>query len=139
MRQVKFGGAFGIVFALCIVAPCLPISLASQESVLAQTNPDRKAEGDQLFNQGLQLYGVSRYSEAIQTWEKALKIYRETQDHKGEANSIGNLGTTYNSFGQYQRAIEYHQQSLALFQKIGDRNGEANSIGNLLFFPSSGD
>ena len=41
MRQVKFGGALGIVFALCIVAPCLPISLASQQSVLAQTNQDR--------------------------------------------------------------------------------------------------
>ncbi|NMF58995.1 CHAT domain-containing protein [Pseudanabaena yagii] len=101
------------------------------ESVQAQTTQDRKAEAVRLLEQGNQLYQVSRYREAMQAWEKSLKIYHEIQDRKGEANSINNLGIGYKSLGQYQKAIEYYQQSIAIFQQIGDRNGEADSINSL--------
>jgi len=120
---------FGI--ALSTLLFCLPVQIVLSESVQAQSIQDRKAEADRLLQQGIQLYQVSRYREAIQAWEKALKIYHEIQDLNGEANSIGNLGLAYNSLGQYQKVIEYYQQSIALFQQIGNRNGEARSIHNL--------
>jgi len=131
MRQVKIGGAFGIVFALCVVAPCLPISLASQHSVLAQTIQDLKAEGDRLFNQGIQQYQVSQYQAAIVSWEQSLQIYREINDLNGEGASLGNLGSVHDSLGQYQKAIDFHQQSLEIKKQTGNRIGEGISLGNL--------
>jgi CHAT domain-containing protein/Flp pilus assembly protein TadD len=83
------------------------------------------------LQQGLQQYGVSQFQEALQSWERALQIYREIKDRQGEANSLNNLGIAYRSLGQYQKAIEFHQQSLAIDREIGFRQGEANSLNNL--------
>ncbi len=91
----------------------------------------RKNDADSLLKKGNQLYQVSRYNEALQVWEQALRIYREIRDYKGEAISLNNLGLAYDSLGQYQKAIDFYQQSLAVKKQIGDRKGEAISLNNL--------
>ncbi len=131
VRQVKFGGALEIVFALSIVAPCLPISLSYRQSVMAQTIQDFKAEGYQLLQKGIQLYRTSRYREAIQIFESALAIHRNIKDSYGIAASLNNLGLTYNNLGEYQKAIDFYQQSLTIKKQISDRNGEAVALNNL--------
>ena len=102
------------------------------QPALAQTREeDRKAEADRLFQQGLQQARSSQIQAAINSWEAALKIYREINNFSGEVNSLDNLGFAYRFLGQYQRAIEYHQQSLEISREIGDRKGESNSLSNL--------
>jgi tetratricopeptide (TPR) repeat protein len=98
----------------------------------------QKTEAARLLQQGLQQAQNSQFQEAVQSWEAALKIYREIGVRQGEAESLGNLGNAYNNLGQYQKAIEYHQQALAIFKEIGAaegtrsaRDGEAASLGNL--------
>ncbi|NEP01009.1 MAG: CHAT domain-containing protein [Symploca sp. SIO2E9] len=111
----------------------------SASPVVAQTSDARKAEAYRLLSQGIDHSRVSRFQEALQSWQKALTIYREIEDRQGEANSLGNLGIAYHNLGQYQQAIDYHHQSLAIKREIGDslrdsfasRNGEASSLGNL--------
>jgi tetratricopeptide (TPR) repeat protein len=107
----------------------LPISLPGMvQSVQAQANETQKAEADRLLEQGIQQLETSQFREALQSWEAALKIYREIGDRNGEARSLNNLGSAYDFLGQYPKAIEYYQQSLAIFKDIGDRNGEADSL-----------
>ncbi|MFN6468685.1 MAG: CHAT domain-containing protein [Nostoc sp. SerVER01] len=89
------------------------------------------SEADKLLNQGIQQYKRSLFREALQSWEQALKIYREIENNEGEANCLNNLGGAYFSLGEYQQAIEYHQQSLAIKREIGDRQGKANCLNNL--------
>ena len=105
----------------------------------AQTTQDRKAEADgaalqeanRLLEQGLQQYQTSQIEAALQSWQQALKLYRELKDRSGEGNALDNLGTAYASLGDYPKAIEYQQQSLAIFRNLKDRSGEGVSLNNL--------
>ena len=99
--------------------------------VVAQTTSNRSAEADQLFQQGNQQFKSSQFRDALQSWQAALKLYREIGNRLGEAQSLGNLGLAYYSLGDYPKAIDFHQQSLAIKREIGYRLGEANSLGNL--------
>ena len=90
-----------------------------------------KSDAYQIFGQGMQLYQVGRYREAIQALEEALRIYREIKDRDSEAAALIALGTVYTSLEQYQKAIDFYQQSLAITKHIGNRNGEAISLNSL--------
>ena len=116
-------------FSPPLLGKVLTLFPASPE--LAQTIESPKVEADRLLNQGNKQYKVSQFRKALQSWQKALTIYREIGDRKGEAKSLGNLGVAYDSLGEYPKAIEKYQQSLAIKREIGDRKGEANSLGNL--------
>ncbi|WP_424094656.1 tetratricopeptide repeat protein [Moorena producens] len=91
----------------------------------------KQAEAYKLFQQGLSHVGRGEFPEALESWQKALAIYKQIGNHLGEAASLGNLGTAYYHLGDYFKAIDYHQQSLAIKREISDRYGEANSLGNL--------
>jgi CHAT domain-containing protein/Tfp pilus assembly protein PilF len=106
-------------------------SLQIGNGVFAQNVTEQKAEADRLLQQGIEQAQTSQYQVAIQSWETALKLFREIGDRKGEGRALGNLGSAYNSLGQYQKAIEFSQQSLTIFREIGDRNGEGTALGNL--------
>ncbi|NQE38608.1 tetratricopeptide repeat protein [Microcoleus asticus] len=88
-------------------------------------------QADRVLKQGIQQHKLSQFREALQSWEKALTIYREIGNRQGEANSLGSLGNAYLFLGQFHRAIEFHQQSLKIKREIGNRQGEANSLGGL--------
>ncbi|MCA6575229.1 MAG: tetratricopeptide repeat protein [Pseudanabaena sp. M57BS1SP1A06MG] len=116
-------------FSLFLVS--LPVQLVMGEVVQAQVVQSRKAEADRLIQQGIKLYQISRYREAILAFESALGIYREVKDRDGEATAMLGLGLINKSLGQYRKAIDYYQQSLVIQKQIGDRNGEAASLNNL--------
>lgn len=103
----------------------------ADSDVLLSMEVANKAEADRLFQQGIAFHRVSRYREAIESWQLALEIYRQLNERVGEAHSLGNLGTAYRNLGQYQQAINLLQQSLVIKREIGDRKGEANTLGSL--------
>ncbi|MEA5476746.1 tetratricopeptide repeat protein [Pseudanabaena galeata UHCC 0370] len=133
LKSFSFGSLTSSVLATLVLAFApIPFSdLYFLESVSAQATSDRKAEADRLFAQGNQLYKVSKYREAFQSWEQALQIYQEIRDRNGESNSLNNFGVAYQSLGQYQKAIEFYQQSLAIEKQIENRKGEGISLNNL--------
>src|SRR5919202_306820 len=108
-----------------------PKSQILNSQVLAQSVDERKSEGDRLFQQGSQQYGMSQFEAALQSLQQALIIYREIKDHQREGIALSNLGITYYALGDYGKAIEYHQQSLAIAERIKDREGEGVSLGSL--------
>jgi len=91
-----------------------------------------KAQADQLIQQGIQHCRVSEFEAALQSWQRALKIYQDIGVRQGEANSLGNLGNAYAYLGQHERAIEeYYQPSLTVAREIGYRLGEVYSLSGL--------
>jgi CHAT domain-containing protein/ATP/maltotriose-dependent transcriptional regulator MalT len=91
----------------------------------------RKAEADRLAQQGLQQLNTSQFKAALQSWQKALAVYREIKDRRGESAVLGGLGLAYYSLGDYAEAIEYSQQYLPLMRELKDREGEGTALGLL--------
>ncbi|NMG60830.1 tetratricopeptide repeat protein, partial [Geitlerinema sp. P-1104] len=96
-----------------------------------QERASARAEADQLLQQGIQQFNRSQFREALDSWERALELYRAVGDRPGEGRVLGNLGNAYNSLGQYERAIDFYQRILVLFRALPDRAGEGNALGNL--------
>ena len=108
--------------------------------VIAQTTVDtREVEADggasreanRLLQQGREQYKISQFEAAFQSWQQALKLYREIKDRLGEGKSLRGLGAAYYSLGNYPKAIEFQEQSLAIAREIKDRLGEGAALGNL--------
>ena len=110
---------------LLLAGTILPIvnerGFSLMSSVMAQSVDTEKAEADKLLQQGIQQFQVSQFRESLQSWEKALQIYREIKNRQGEAVSLGNLGNAYHSLGQYAKAIEYHQESLKIKEEFKEK------------------
>jgi CHAT domain-containing protein/uncharacterized protein HemY len=132
MGYYKIGRSVFVSLLVVLSASFVPrLSMGLTLGVLAQTVDARKAEADKLLLQGIKQAQTSQFTAALQSWEQALKIYREIKDRQGEGDALGNLGVAYFSFGNYSKAIDYHQQHLAIAREIKDRNGEGESLGNL--------
>ena len=57
----------------------------------SSSTPLTEAEANRLYNQGNQQFQRSQFSEALQSWQQALKIYREIGNRSGEADSLNSL------------------------------------------------
>jgi tetratricopeptide (TPR) repeat protein len=82
---------------------------------------------------GSSYYLLGQFTEAIDLFEQALAIARETGDRDGEATWLGNLGEVDGRLGQFTRAIELYEKALAITRETGDRQGETRHLGNLAY------
>jgi len=80
---------------------------------------------------GNSYYLLGQFTEAIDLFEQALAIDRETGDRDGEAADLGNLGLCYGDLGQIPRAIDLYEQALAIARETGNRDAQAAALGNL--------
>ena len=70
---------------------------------------------------------------AVEHYQQALAIARETGDRDSEGSWLGGLGACFADLGQAGRAVEHYEQALAIARKTGDRRSEASwlaAIGN---------
>ena len=115
-------------------------------------------KADQLKNQGFEQYDAGHFQAALESWQQALRLYRQgyhlvagQESHVGEnreewnaiisrlgkpfrigeAISLNCLGDAYYSLRQFQEAIQYYQQAIQIVEEIGDRNWQANYLANL--------
>ena len=128
MRSKLFVFTFAI--ALGLVTPVVS-AIVFPDIVMAQTVEEKKKEADRFLDLGNQQFNVSQFEAALNSWQKALQIYREIKDRRGEGTALGNLGVAYYLLGNYPKAIDYHEQSLAIAREIKDRNGEYIALNNL--------
>jgi tetratricopeptide (TPR) repeat protein len=93
-----------------------------------------------LNNMGLVLRNKGNDKEAMDYYEKSLKIRKDINDKMGIAQSLTNIGSIYKFKGDLRKALEYQQKSLVIQEEIHDDFGMANSCNNLGFlFSSQGD
>ncbi|MBS0424435.1 MAG: tetratricopeptide repeat protein [Proteobacteria bacterium] len=93
--------------------------------------PSQSEEINQIIEKGNQAFNLSRLQDALQQYQRALKLSQSGSYHQNEANSFYNLGNVYSLLSQNAQATEHYEASLAIFREIGDRQGEAQSINNL--------
>jgi tetratricopeptide (TPR) repeat protein len=101
------------------------------QTLLAQANQDRAAEADRLRLLGIRQYRANQFKSAVDSWQKALSIYREIKDRSGEAKSLHNLGLGHNLIGLHQKAIAFLQESLVISRELKDNELAAKSLSAL--------
>jgi len=71
----------------------------------------------ELNNSGVALRLASRPAEAIEAFNRAIKIAEDTGDQRLLATALGGLGATLVDLGEFARAQPVLRRSLALFEK----------------------
>ena len=65
------------------------------------------------------------YAQALEHYQRSLKIREEIGDKRGIANTLDNIGNVHHSQGNYAQALEHYQRSLKIKEEIGDKQGIA--------------
>ncbi len=97
--------------------PRLPMVLMTL-GVLAQSRVERQAEADTLLEQGHQQYQANQLEAALQSFQKALIIYRDIKNREFESLALFGLGMVHDRLQDYPKAIDYYKQSLAISREI---------------------
>ena len=92
---------------------------------------DKEQEGELSLTLAEIYNRQSRFVEAKELYESAIKTMKAIGQNKEEAMAHENLGAVLQLLGEYQKAKEYHEKALAIRIEIGDRKGEGADYSNL--------
>ncbi|MDZ4666137.1 MAG: tetratricopeptide repeat protein [Bacteroidota bacterium] len=90
-----------------------------------------------LNNFGYQNMSTGKDSEAIDYYEKALRIHTDFGDKENTAAALINLGYLMRRQGNIKKALEYYHSALKLQIAINDKKGMAISYNNIAFILDS--
>jgi DNA-binding SARP family transcriptional activator len=92
---------------------------------------DRTGEGWVLNTLGPAYRDLKRYGEALDCFQRALRIWQETGQRVGQGWTLYNIGDTLRETGRLEEAIEYLTRSLAISRESGVRWGEGWALAML--------
>jgi tetratricopeptide (TPR) repeat protein len=84
-----------------------------------------------LYKIGLNLANLSKYDDAMQIWDQALRILDKNDDIHGKGLMLHNIATTMASRGNISFATKLWKQSFDVKEKAGDLAGMAATLLNL--------
>lgn len=93
-------------------------------SVFAQTADDEW----RLMNEGAKLSQEAKYREALDRYEKGLKIAEELNDSMGICLFLGWIGGIHKILGNPALALQYHEKALKLSRETSDREEEGGAL-----------
>jgi CHAT domain-containing protein/tetratricopeptide (TPR) repeat protein len=85
------------------------------------------SDGEQLRKEG----SAESRQKAIETYERALALWRAAGNHRGGAETLMALGMVCYDLSENQKALEYFNEALPLFRTVSDRDGEAETLDNI--------
>ena len=110
--------------------------LARAARHLAEMLADEGARAQSLRAAGHVLFARGRWSEALENYDRALKLYRRLGDEWNIARTLNGALQTLSYLGQYDRAFAAAEEARRIFARHGDRLRIARldiNLGNLLF------
>jgi CHAT domain-containing protein/Tfp pilus assembly protein PilF len=129
LRSRLFLTAVALWLPVVSLVPLLPV--LSPAPLLAQTSSDRSQEALKLLETGVKQSGAGQFTEAEQSFQKALAIYRELNDRSGQWFALYFTGTMYISLRNFVKGDDYLQQSLKLAQEMGDLIKQSDALQDL--------
>ena len=82
-------------------------------------------------NLGSAYQSLSEFQKAIEFYQLALKIAKDTGNKDHEAAVNNNLGNAYKSLRDFKKAIEFYQLALKIAKDTGNKDGEGAINNNL--------
>ena len=86
------------------------------------------------WSRGQIFYKQSKYLQALENLQHALRLFQEAKDKRWEAWTLMKLGQIYEGTSKYMAAMAQYEMSLKIMLDIGNKDGEAaahDSIGNV--------
>jgi tetratricopeptide (TPR) repeat protein len=74
---------------------------------------------------------LADYPKALDSYQQALAIARETGEIIGEGWVLEGMGNTYYAQGDKEKAVSFYQQALAIWQKVPERPEGKGTLNNL--------
>ena len=111
--------------------PNAAFTLAEELITFSESNNYPYAKGEAYNIQGVSFWLKANYLEAVNYYERSLKIREEIGDKKGISASLYNIGNIYLRQDNYPQALDYHQRSLKIEEEIDNIEGVALSLGNI--------
>ncbi len=121
-----------ITVTLLLAFPLVSTPLNSRALAQVYTT-DRKAEADELFQQGVQQFRTGAFQSALQTYQQVLKIRKTLNDKTGIAQTLNNIGEVYAGLSEYDKAMDVLQQALTIRQQLDDKSGVGETLNNIGF------
>ncbi|MEM6400353.1 MAG: CHAT domain-containing tetratricopeptide repeat protein [Cyanobacteria bacterium P01_D01_bin.116] len=90
-----------------------------------------RIQAERLSEAALKQYKVNKFSQAIELWQQALKIYLNLDDKQATISTLKNLIATTQKIQDYSASINYLKQYLALTRELKDKPGEISALINL--------
>ena len=123
-------------FLLLITAAVLSFSISTLSMVfplttLAQSHEVLQQRADQFLQEGVGRYESSQFSEALDSWQSALKIYREIGDRAAEGVVSGYLCTAHEILSKYDEAIVFYNRQLEISRELSNQNQEVAALNGL--------
>jgi tetratricopeptide (TPR) repeat protein len=91
-------------------------------------------------NQANILVSWGKYEEAMEYYNKQLRICKKFGNKRGISIVFGNIGNIYLNYGNYEKAIELFKSELKISEEIKDKKGLSHSyanMGNVYFYQSN--
>ncbi|HEY9780043.1 MAG TPA: CHAT domain-containing protein [Leptolyngbyaceae cyanobacterium] len=116
--------SLGFLFLLSLTL-CLYLGqLLPTWQVATAVSPD----ASQLVQQGVDLYQVGNYKDAIAPWQTALNLYQKTKNPANATLVQENLARAYEQIGESASAVDLWDLAIAYYRKIKD----ISQVGRLL-------
>ncbi|NJM74522.1 MAG: tetratricopeptide repeat protein [Acaryochloridaceae cyanobacterium RU_4_10] len=71
---------------------------------------------------------LAQRQEALNRYEKALRLYKAVSDRLGEANTLQAIGDVLQFLDRRQEALNCYEEALGLYKAVGAQLGEANTL-----------
>jgi CHAT domain-containing protein/Tfp pilus assembly protein PilF len=116
--------------ASLVLSLSLPVGVAEsqtkgnvQTTLIAQPQmmikqSERLFEGLQLYELGKAQFSKGQQQEALETFQKALVIFREVDDKKFQGLTLYKMGQVYENLSQYNMALKSYKQALPLVKEL---------------------
>ncbi len=82
----------------------------------------RHKQADLLSEQGEKTFADDAYAEALENFQKALKIAQELENKNAISIHLGNMGSLYTSLEKYDDAFKYLYDALEISDSIGAKD-----------------
>jgi tetratricopeptide (TPR) repeat protein len=72
-------------------------------------------------------------SDALEYYNRSLKLFTELNDKTGTATAYNNLASLYNNLANVSKALDLYHRSLKIREELADKKGVANTLNNIGF------
>jgi class 3 adenylate cyclase len=105
--------------------------ISAKASSMAKSAGLLKLEEEAVKLQGISLAIRGINSEAIDYFDKSLRINEQLNDSVGIAGSLNNIGLLYKEMDDSEHSLEYLLRSYSMYESLNNLNGKALCSGNI--------
>jgi tetratricopeptide (TPR) repeat protein len=92
---------------------------------------NRNGEALALNDIGRAYADLGQGRKGLESFDRALPIWRETGARRGEAATLNNAGRVWSDLGQVDKALDLDSRALAIWREVQDRRGEALALATI--------